>query len=170
MNEYATRRKAQRQSETEEKWIGDFRWTIANCAILSLVTRRGSFYFPAMPHSPGFLKLVAEAQRHVSELSVAEARAKLEANPKVVLLDVREDHEWQAGHAAEAKHLGKGILERDLEKLYPNANTEIIMYCGGGFRSALTCDAAQKMGYKKVYSLIGGYKGMVAADWPMVKG
>lgn len=148
----------------------DFRLVIANRAILPLVTRRGPFYFPAMQHSPAFLKLVDDSKKHVSEISVAEARAKIGANPHVVLLDVREDHEWQAGHAAEAKHLGKGILERDLEKLYPDANTEIIMYCGGGFRSILTCDAAQKMGYKNVRSLIGGYKGMVAANWPMVKG
>ena len=123
-----------------------------------------------MDHSPGFLKLVAEAQKHVTEISVAEARATIATNPKVVLLDVREDHEWLAGHAVEAVHLGKGILERDLEKLYPDTNTEIIMYCGGGFRSALTCDAAQKLGYKKVRSLIGGYKGMVAAGWPMKTG
>ena len=122
-----------------------------------------------MDHSPGFLKLVAEAKKHVNEISVAEARAKLTTNPNAVLLDVREDHEWQAGHAAEAAHLGKGIFERDLEKRYPDADTEIIMYCGGGFRSAMTCDAAQKMGYRKVHSLIGGYKGMLAADWPMVK-
>jgi rhodanese-related sulfurtransferase len=103
----------------------------------------------------------------VNEVSVAEARARVAADPKVVLMDVREDHEWQKGHAAEAVHLGKGILERDLENLYPDKNTEIIMYCGGGFRSALTADAAQKLGYKKVSSLIGGYKGLVAADWPM---
>ena len=89
------------------------------------------------------------------------------ANPRIILLDVREDSEWQAGHAAEAIHLGKGILERDLEKLFPDPKTEIIMYCGGGFRSALTCDAAQKMGYGNVHSLIGGYKGMLAANWPM---
>lgn len=122
-----------------------------------------------MDHSPGFLKLVAEAKTRVNEISVAEARAKITANPKVVLLDVREDHEWQAGHAAEAVHLGKGILERDLEKQYPDLSTEIIMYCGGGFRSALSCEAAQKMGYTKVSSLIGGYKGMVAAGWTMAK-
>jgi rhodanese-related sulfurtransferase len=128
---------------------------------------RAGFNFAGMDHSPGFLKLVSEAKRHVSEISVAEARAKIAANPKVVLLDVREDHEWQAGHAVEAAHLGKGIFERDLEKLYPDTNAEIIMYCGGGFRSALTCEAAQKMGYKKVHSLIGGYKGMMAAGWPM---
>ena len=122
-----------------------------------------------MDHSPGFLKLVAEAKKSVNEISVAEARAKIAANPKVILIDVREDHEWLAGHAVEAVHLGKGILERDLEKLYPDPQTEIIMYCGGGFRSAMTCDAAQRMGYKQVHSLIGGYKGMVAAGWPMQK-
>jgi rhodanese-related sulfurtransferase len=122
-----------------------------------------------MNHSPGFLKIVGDAKKHVSEISVAEARARLAANPNVVLLDVREDSEWQAGHATQAVHLGKGVLERDIEQLYPDPNTEIIMYCGGGFRSALTCDAAQRMGYQKVHSLIGGYKGMVTAGWPMVK-
>jgi rhodanese-related sulfurtransferase len=123
-----------------------------------------------MDHSPGFLQLVNDAKKRVTEVSVAEARARLGANPNVVLLDVREDHEWQAGHAAQAVHLGKGILERDLEKLYPDKATEIIMYCGGGFRSALTCDAAQRMGYRNVSSLIGGYKALVAAGWPMQGG
>ncbi len=120
-----------------------------------------------MDHSPGFLALVNDAKKRINEVSVAEARARLAARPGTVLLDVREDGEWTAGHAAEAVHLGKGILERDLEKLYPDKHTEIIMYCGGGFRSALTCDVAQKMGYKNVFSLIGGYKGLVAANWPM---
>ena len=123
-----------------------------------------------MVHSPGFLNLVNDAKKRVSEISVAEARARLAANPKIVLLDVREDNEWQAGHATEAAHLGKGILERDLEKLFPDSKTEIIMYCGGGFRSALTCDAAQTMGYHNVHSLIGGYRGMLAAGWPMKSG
>ena len=123
-----------------------------------------------MQHSPGFLKLVGEAKKHVEEISLAEARARLAANPKVVLLDVREDGEWLAGHAVEAVHLGKGILERDLEQLYPDPNTELVMYCGGGFRSAMTCAAAQQMGYRKVTSLIGGYKAMVAAGWPMKTG
>ena len=116
-----------------------------------------------MDHSPGFLKIVADARTRVREISIDQARAWLLQNPKVVLLDVREDNEWRAGHAAEAAHLGKGILERDLEKLFPDPKTEIIMYCGGGFRSAIACDAAQKMGYRDVHSLIGGYKGMVAA-------
>ena len=122
-----------------------------------------------MDHSAGFLALVNDAKRRISEISVAEARARLAANPQAVLLDVREDHEWNAGHAAEAVHLGKGILERDLEKLYPDKQRELIMYCGGGFRSALTCDAAQKLGYRNVSSLIGGYKLLVAAEWPVAK-
>jgi rhodanese-related sulfurtransferase len=123
-----------------------------------------------MDHSPGFLQLVNDAKTRIQEVSVAEARARLSSDPKVVLMDVREDNEWVKDHAAGAVHLGKGILERDLEKLYPDKNTEIIMYCGGGFRSALTADAAQKMGYWKVSSLIGGYKAMVAAHWPLKSG
>ena len=123
-----------------------------------------------MEHSPGFLKIVNEARARVEELSVAEARARLAARPDIVLLDVREDHEWQAGHAAGARHLGKGILERDLEKRFPDAATEFIMYCGGGYRSALTAEVARRMGYTRVWSLTGGYKAMVAAGWPMESG
>ena len=122
-----------------------------------------------MDHSPGFLKLVNDAKSRVKEITIDQARQRLQANPKAVLMDVREDTEWANGHAAEAVHLGKGILERDLETKFPDHSTEIIMYCGGGFRSALTADAAQKMGYKNVTSLIGGYKGLVAANWPMKK-
>jgi len=122
-----------------------------------------------MDHSPGFLKLVNDARTRVRELSIEQAQARLKQNPKAVLIDVREDNEWSAGHAAEAKHLGKGILERDLENMFPDAGTEIIMYCGGGFRSALSCDAAQKLGYKNVHSLAGGYKAMVKANWPVKK-
>jgi rhodanese-related sulfurtransferase len=122
-----------------------------------------------MEHSPGFLKVVNDAKSRIQEVTIDEARERLKVNPKAVLVDVREDSEWQAGRAAEAIHLGKGILERDLEKAIPDPTTEIIMYCGGGFRSALTVDAAQKMGYTKVSSLIGGYKALVAANWPMKK-
>ena len=92
------------------------------------------------------------------------------AIPQAVLLDVREDREWNVARAAEAVHRGKGILERDLEKLYPDPDTELIMYCGGGFRSALTADAARRMGYRQVKSLSGGYKAMLAAEWPMKAG
>jgi len=118
-----------------------------------------------MDHSPGFLKLVAEARTRVREISVDQTRAWLKQNPKIVLLDVREDSEWDAGHAAEAVHLGKGLLERDLEKMFPDVNTEIIMYCGGGYRSVLACDVAKKMGYRSVHSLIGGYKALKQAGW-----
>ena len=122
-----------------------------------------------MVHSPGFLKVVNEVRPRIREVTVEQARAELARNPQVVLLDVREDNEWAAGHGQEAQHLGKGILERDLESRFPDLETEIIMYCGGGYRSALTCDVAQRMGYKKVSSLMGGYKAMVAAGWPMTK-
>ena len=122
-----------------------------------------------MDHSAAFLKLVNEVRPGVTEITVDQARARLAANPEAVLLDVREDSEWTAGHAAEARHLGKGILERDIEKLFPDTGAEIIMYCGGGFRSALTCDVAQRMGYRNVASLIGGYKALVQAGWPMAK-
>lgn len=120
-----------------------------------------------MDHSPGFLKLVNQARPHVKELTVAQARERLAQDPKVVLVDVREDREWENGHAAEAVHLGKGVLERDLEKTFPDRGTELIMYCGGGYRSVLTAEVARKMGYSNVFSLTGGYRAMKEADWPM---
>ena len=120
-----------------------------------------------MDHSPGFLKIVSEARARVNEVTIDEARARLAKNPKVILFDVREDGEWAAGHAVEARHLGKGVLERDLERLVPDAGAEIILYCGGGFRSVLAADAARQMGYTNVSSLAGGYKAMVQAGWPM---
>ncbi len=122
-----------------------------------------------MDHSPGFLKIVTDAQTRVREISVDQTRAWLTQNPKVVLVDVREDSEWNAGHAVEAVHLGKGVLERDIEKMFPDPQTELIMYCGGGYRSVLTCDVAQKMGYRSVHSLIGGFKALKQADWPMAQ-
>jgi rhodanese-related sulfurtransferase len=122
-----------------------------------------------MQHSPGFLKLVQDAQTRVREVTIESLRERQKANAALVLIDVREESEWAAGHAAEATHLGKGILERDLETRFPDKSAEIVMYCGGGYRSALTCDAAQKMGYTNVSSLIGGYKGLVAAGWPMTR-
>jgi len=120
-----------------------------------------------MQHAPGFLALVNEAKPRVKEVTIEEARKQLAGNPAIVLLDVREDSEWTAGHARGAQHLGKGVLERDLEGRYPDTNTPIIMYCGGGYRSILTCDVAQRMGYRNVSSLAGGYKAIVAAGWPI---
>ena len=122
-----------------------------------------------MEHSAGFLKVVNEARPRVKELTIEQMRERLAANPKAVLMDVREDLEWQNGHPKEAVHLGKGVFERDIEKLFPDPQTEIIMYCGGGYRSVLTCDVARRMGYKNVSSVIGGYKALVAANWPLAK-
>lgn len=120
-----------------------------------------------MHHSPGFLKVVNEVRPRITELSVAEARARLATNSKALLVDVREDSEWEKGHAVNAIHLGKGVLERDIETVIPDASTEIILYCGGGYRSALAAEVAQRMGYKNVASLQGGCRAMLAADWPM---
>lgn len=123
-----------------------------------------------MQHSPEFLKLVNEERLQVKELTVEEAREHLTRNRQALLLDVREDSEWEKGHAEQAIHLGKGILERDLETVVPDPTRELIMYCGGGYRSVLTASVAQRMGYRNVYSLIGGYKALVQAQWPMSTG
>ena len=120
-----------------------------------------------MKHSAGFLGLVEDSLTRVTEISLTNARSRLEEATEVVLLDVREESEWDKSHAKDAQYLGKGILERDLEARFPDKDKDIIMYCGGGYRSALTCDAAQKMGYTNVKSLENGYKGMIASDWPM---
>jgi rhodanese-related sulfurtransferase len=120
-----------------------------------------------MDHSPGFLKVVNEARPYVKEITVEQARERLAQNPHAVLMDVREDSEWNKQHAEQAVHLGKGVLERDLETKFPDTNTEILMYCGGGYRSVLTASVAQQMGYRNVYSVLGGFKALVAAKWPM---
>ena len=120
-----------------------------------------------MKHSPGFLEIVENAKSRVKEISLEDTRTRLSENPDAVLLDVREEGEWNKAHAKEAQYLGKGVLERDLETRFPDKETEIIMYCGGGYRSALTCDAAQKMGYTNVWSMENGYRGMIVAEWPM---
>lgn len=111
-----------------------------------------------MKHSEGFLALVNDAKSRVREVSVAETQERLEQNKPAKLIDVREDNEWEAAHAAGAIHLGKGIIERDIETTVPDKTTELILYCGGGYRSALAADALQKMGYTNVYSMAGGWK------------
>lgn len=120
-----------------------------------------------MDHSPGFLQMVDKARPGVPEIPVEQARKMLAENGYVILLDVREDSEWQKGHAREAVHLGKGVLERDIENLLPDKSREIIMYCGGGYRSIMTAAVAREMGYQNVYSLAGGYKALVQSQWPM---
>ena len=111
-----------------------------------------------MKHSEGFLKLVNDAKSRIREVTVDETQKRMKANSDVRLIDVREDNEWEAAHAAGAEHLGKGIIERDIETTVPDKNTEVILYCGGGFRSALAADVLQQMGYTHVYSMAGGWK------------
>ena len=120
-----------------------------------------------MIHTSGFLRLVEDAKTRIREVSVAETQARLEANPAALLIDAREDHEWAAAHAAGAEHLGKGIIERDIEQRAPEKNTELILYCGGGYRSALAADVLQNMGYTNVFSLAGGWKAWREADAPI---
>ncbi len=111
-----------------------------------------------MKHTEGFLKLVSDAKSRIREVNVEETRARLQANPQAVLIDVREDKEWEAGHASGAEHLGKGIIERDIETKVPDKSAELILYCGGGYRSALAADVLQEMGYTNVWSMAGGWK------------
>ncbi len=111
-----------------------------------------------MKHSEGFLKLVDDAKSRVHEVSVADTQQRMRENTHAKLIDVREDKEWEAAHAAGAIHLGKGIIERDIETTVPDKNTELILYCGGGYRSALAGDALQRMGYTNVFSMAGGWK------------
>lgn len=105
-----------------------------------------------------FKQLVADAKQRVQEVTVEEVRRRLDGGEKLRLVDVREQNEWQQGHAAGAVHLGKGVIERDIEKNFPDTDTALVLYCGGGSRSALAADNLQKMGYRNVSSLIGGFK------------
>jgi rhodanese-related sulfurtransferase len=122
-----------------------------------------------MAHAPNFLKLVNDAKKCVKETNVADVKRRMDAGEKFVLIDVREDNEWARGHLPGAVHLGKGIIERDIELRIPDAGTKLILYCGGGFRSALAGDNLQKMGYTNVESMDGGWKGWVAAGLPVQK-
>ena len=122
-----------------------------------------------MKHSPGFLKLVEEVKSRVREVSIDDARRKLEAG-KAKVIDVREDNEWAAGHARGAEHMGRGVIERDIEARFPDRNSELILYCGGGFRSALATDNLQKMGYRNVWSMAGGWRAWQAAGAPIDAG
>src|SRR6185436_13075090 len=119
-----------------------------------------------MVHSPGFLKLVQDAKSRVKETDIAGYRKMVEQGPRPVLVDVREDREWNAGHAAGAIHLGKGIIERDIEIEIPDKDTPMVLYCGGGFRSALVADNLQKMGYNNAISLDGGWRAWQASGLP----
>ena len=116
-------------------------------------------------HSPRFLALVEDAKQRVLQVTAAELKRKLEHEDHFHLIDVREEHEWNAGHVPRAQHLCKGILERDMETAVPDLNAEIILYCGGGYRSALAGDNLQKMGYTRVRSLAGGWRGWLEGGY-----
>jgi rhodanese-related sulfurtransferase len=123
-----------------------------------------------MKHSPAFLAIVSDALTRVDEITVDEVRSDQESGTDFVLVDVREESEWNAAHAATAIHLGKGIIERDVETVIPATDKKVVLYCGGGYRSALAADALQKMGYQAVFSLAGGWRAWTAAEMPVDKG
>jgi rhodanese-related sulfurtransferase len=111
-----------------------------------------------MDHAPGFLRLVDESRKRIRETTPEAVRARQRAGERFHLVDVREDSEWEQGRAVGAVHLGKGVIERDIERLFPDLDTDIVLYCGGGYRSALAADALQKMGYRRVQSMDGGWR------------
>ena len=120
-----------------------------------------------MQHSAAFLKIVDDAKAHIKQLTIAETRERMDKDPAVRLIDVREDREWALGHIERAEHIGKGVIERDIEGQVPDKDAEIILYCGGGFRSALSAEALQKMGYTNVYSMSGGWRDWAGAGYPV---
>jgi rhodanese-related sulfurtransferase len=119
-----------------------------------------------MKHAPGFLKLVEAVMPRVKEISTEEVMALKKTGAPFALIDVREDHEFKAGHIEGASHMGRGIIERDIETKIPDKNTKLVLYCGGGFRSALSADNLQKMGYTNVFSMAGGWRNWRERGFP----
>jgi rhodanese-related sulfurtransferase len=122
-----------------------------------------------MEHAPGFLRLVEAARARIREVSVAQVRAMQEAGEVFALLDVREQDEWGRGHLPGARHLGKGVIERDIERTIPDHDAAIVLYCGGGYRSALAADALRQMGYTRVASMWGGWREWTEAGLPVAR-
>lgn len=120
-----------------------------------------------MKHNPGFLKLVERARQSIQECTVHEVKAKLDRGEPFAFIDVREDHEFAKDHAKGARHIGRGILERDIETEIPDKQTEIVLYCGGGYRSALSAESLTHMGYRNVRSMIGGIRAWREAGYPI---
>jgi rhodanese-related sulfurtransferase len=120
-----------------------------------------------MKHTEAFEKICADARSRIREVSVEDVRAKQKRGEQFHLIDVREDHEWEKDHVAGATHLGRGILERDIEARVPDRDAEVVLYCGGGYRSALAADNMQKMGYRNVFSMAGGIRAWREADLPL---
>jgi rhodanese-related sulfurtransferase len=124
----------------------------------------------APQHPPRFLKIVDDSKKRVRETTVDEIKSRLDRGDKFVLVDVREESEWQKDHLPGAIHMSKGVIERDVEHKVPDLNTEMVLYCGGGFRSALAADNLQKRGYTNVISMDGGVRGWREKNYPMTKG
>jgi len=124
----------------------------------------------AHQHSPRFLKIVEDTRKRIREVTIDEVKAKLDRKEKFLLIDVREESEYAADHLPGAVHLGKGIIERDVEARVPDQNTPMVLYCGGGFRSALAADNLQKMGYTQVLSMDGGIRGWREKGFALIKG
>ena len=122
-----------------------------------------------MDHAQGFLNLVNDAKQRIKQETFRETKKRLDNGEKLILVDTREDAEWARGHIPGAIHLGRGIIERDIEKTIPDKATPIVLYCGGGFRSALAADNLQKMGYINVISMDGGWRGWTEAGFPVIK-
>jgi rhodanese-related sulfurtransferase len=120
-----------------------------------------------MQHARRFLALVQDAKSRIQETSVIEVKQRLDRGEKLLLIDVREESEWEQGHLPGAHYLGKGVIERDIEKMFPDAGAELILYCGGGFRSALAADNLKKMGYTKAISMDGGIRSWREAGLPL---
>jgi len=123
----------------------------------------------AHQHSPRFLKIVEDAKKRIREVSIDDVKAKLDRGEKFLLVDVREESEYAADHLPGAVHLGKGVIERDVEDRVPDQNTPMVLYCGGGFRSALAADNLQKMGYTQVLSMDGGIRGWREKGFTLTK-
>jgi rhodanese-related sulfurtransferase len=122
-----------------------------------------------MQHAEGFLKLVQDAKSRVKEVDYKEIKKRIDSGEKLILVDTREDLEWAKGHVPGAIHLGKGVIERDIEKAVPDHSAPVVLYCGGGFRSALAADNLQKMGYTNVISMDGGWRGWTESGYPVTK-
>ena len=133
--------------------------------LILLATATDPLAHRAMDHTPGFLKIVDDARARVREISLDDARARQAAGARLV--DVREDAEWNAAHAAGAEHIGRGVIERDIETTVPDKDAELILYCGGGFRSILASEALGRMGYTNVRSMVGGWRAWEAAGAPV---
>lgn len=120
-------------------------------------------------HSPAFLAIVNDAKKRVKEADFRDIKKRLDAGEKMIVVDTREDNEWAKGHIPGAVHLGRGVIERDVETTIPDKNATLVLYCGGGFRSALAADNLQKMGYKNVISMDGGWRGWTESNFPVAK-